>query len=237
MAAIAAAEFYAMERRESRLPNEMFGVVAAGVDADGCRAVGSGRAHRGRDRAHRGARSLWHVVFLRVRTADTAVTVFGAVYTGFLLALPRAHLRVVSTRALILAFAVVLSVWANDSFAYLVGSTLGRHKMAPRVSPKKSWEGFAAGTLGSRGGLGDSSAAFPQPAHRASARPAHVGHRRRASPSVVGDLAESRIKREAGVKDSGTLLPGHGGFLDRFDSLILVCRRRVLDAVVGGASE
>ena len=91
---------------------------------------------------------MWHVFFVRVRTSDTATTVFGAVYTGFLLAYLVLILRVFDY-GMILAFAVVLSVWANDSLAYLVGSTLGRHKMAPRISPKKSWEGFVAGIAGS----------------------------------------------------------------------------------------
>ncbi len=76
------------------------------------------------------------------------MTVFGAVYTGFLLAYLVLILRVFSS-GMILAFAVVFSVWADDSLAYLVGSTFGRHKMAPRISPKKSWEGFIAGILGS----------------------------------------------------------------------------------------
>ena len=84
------------------------------------------------------------MLFLRVRTADTAVTVFGALYTGFLLAYLVLIIRVYAAGTL-LAFTVVLSVWANDSLAYLVGSLIGRHKMAPRISPKKSWEGFVAG--------------------------------------------------------------------------------------------
>jgi phosphatidate cytidylyltransferase len=112
-------------------------------------------------------------------------------------------------------------VWANDSFAYLVGSTLGRHKMAPRISPKKSWEGFAAGMAGSIAVWVAVALLFP-----------NIGVTVALALSIgfvvgvavfVGDLFESRMKREAGVKDSGTLLPGHGGFLDRLDSLILVC--------------
>jgi phosphatidate cytidylyltransferase len=163
---------------------------------------------------------VWHVVFVRVRTADTALTVFGAVYTGFLLAYLVLILRVFSS-GMILAFAVVVSVWANDSLAYLVGSTLGRHKMAPRISPKKSWEGFIAGILGSMVVWTGLALAFPE---------AGVGVPLSLSVGFVvglavyvGDLFESRMKREAGVKDSGHLLPGHGGFLDRLDSLILVC--------------
>ena len=106
---------------------------------------------------------VWHVSFVRVRTADTALTVFGAVYTGFLLAYLVLILRVFSS-GMILAFAVVLSVWANDSLAYLVGSTFGRHKMAPRISPKKSWEGFIAGILGSMAVWVGWRSSFPRPA-------------------------------------------------------------------------
>ncbi len=112
------------------------------------------------------------------------------------------------------AFMVV--VWANDVFAYLVGVAFGRHKMAPKISPHKSWEGFAGGIVG------------------ATAVAAVVGRFWVggevwlwalfgvvvALAAVAGDLAESRLKRAAGVKDSGRLLPGHGGLLDRFDATL-----------------
>ncbi len=100
---------------------------------------------------------VWHALVHRARTADTALTVFGALYTGFLLVLPRAHplvRRRPASTGLVLTFAVLLSVWANDSLAYFVGSTLGRHKMAPRISPNKSWEGFAGGMVGTLARLG-----------------------------------------------------------------------------------
>lgn len=226
MAGFAAAEFYAMERRESRLPNEAFGVVAAGVmpmaaallGMPGLIAVAT---------ALIAASLAWHVLFLRVRTADTAVTVFGALYTGFLLAYLVLIIKLYAAGTL-LAFTVVLSVWANDSFAYLVGSLIGRHKMAPRISPKKSWEGFIAGLSGTLIVWLAVPTVYPMifPRHPASgltlpwaiATGVAVG-----IAVIVGDLAESRMKREAGVKDSGNSLPGHGGFLDRLDSLILAC--------------
>lgn len=226
MAGFAAAEFYAMERRESRLPNEAFGVVAAGVmpmaaalwGMPGLIAVAT---------ALIAASLAWHVLFLRVRTADTAVTVFGALYTGFLLSYLVLIIEGYAAGTL-LAFTVVLSVWANDSLAYLVGSLIGRHKMAPRISPKKSWEGFAAGLTGTLIVWIAVPTAYPLifPNHAAAgltvpwaiATGIAVG-----LAVIIGDLAESRMKREAGVKDSGNSLPGHGGFLDRLDSLILVC--------------
>lgn len=107
-------------------------------------------------------------------------------------------------------------IWANDVFAYLTGITIGKHKMAPRISPKKSWEGFAGGLVGAIAvGL-----LFARLLHADSylvwgglALVAALG-------GVAGDLFESWLKRRAGVKDSGNILPGHGGWLDRFDALL-----------------
>jgi len=253
-AGFAAAEFYALSRRESRLPNDTFGIAAAATmpvfaalwGLSGLTAVVTGLI---------AASLVWHVLFVRVRTADTALTVFGAVYTGFMLGYLVLILRVFSS-GMVLAFAVVVSVWANDSFAYLIGSLVGRHKMAPRISPKKSWEGFAAGLAGTlvfwiatpkvmpivfgaiATGLLD---AWSVVQHALPWLPPHSAVEWWTRPIgltmpwaiatglavslavVIGDFAESRMKREAGVKDSGSSLPGHGGFLDRLDSLILVC--------------
>jgi len=105
--------------------------------------------------------------------------------------------------------------WVGDMAAYYVGSTMGRHPLAPRVSPKKSWEGtlgsLAAGVLF---GVVYLRWAMPEvPAWEAAALAAAVN-----IAGQVGDLAESAIKRGAGVKDSGGMLPGHGGWLDRVDS-------------------
>ncbi|TLM73202.1 MAG: hypothetical protein FDZ70_07810 [Actinobacteria bacterium] len=124
----------------------------------------------------------------------------------------------------LLLLATVVSVWANDSFAYIVGSTLGRHRMAPRISPNKSWEGFAAGTLFT---IVVWLLTYYLVRERVPDWPLTLGWHAAIGVAVsiataTGDLFESRLKREAGVKDSGTLLPGHGGFLDRHDSLILV---------------
>ena len=218
MAGFASAEFYAMSRRESRLPNEMFGVAAAALMP--IAAAIWGMAGLSSLLTLLIAASLvWHVVFIRVRTTDTATTVFGAIYTGFLLSYLVLILRNFHAgRAL--ALAVVLGVWANDSLAYLVGSMIGRHKMVTRISPKKSWEGFFAGLLGTLAVwialpllVPDTGLSLPWAVLIGTVLGATV---------VIGDLFESRMKREAGVKDSGNSLPGHGGFLDRLDSLILV---------------
>lgn len=117
---------------------------------------------------------------------------------------------------------LLLVVWAGDSAAYYAGTKLGRRKLAPVVSPKKTWEGFwgqvAAGAVfGAVLALVLARAAAP-PAVAAS-----VGAALGATVSVVavlGDLVESTFKRSCAVKDSGGLLPGHGGLLDRLDSLL-----------------
>lgn len=213
---LAVREFYAITRREHRLPNELGGVLAVGAMPVAA-ALHGWLGLMSTVTVLAVAALAWHVAFRQVRTTDTAVTVFGALYVGFALSF------FVLLRKLpdgtILALATIASVWANDVFAYLVGSTMGRHKMAPRISPNKSWEGFAAGT------------AFTMLVWFLTGLVVDIGLSNAwlllvglcvSLASVLGDLFESRIKREAGVKDSGTLLPGHGGFLDRFDSLILV---------------
>ncbi|MDH4140860.1 MAG: phosphatidate cytidylyltransferase [Coriobacteriia bacterium] len=229
VAVMAVVEFYAIARNEERLPNEVFGVLAAGsmpVAAAyfgqlGLLAVVTGLIV---------ASLVWHVAFRQVRTSDTAVTVFGAVYVGFMLS------HFVLIRALdsgsLLALATILSVWVNDVFAYLVGSTVGRHRMAPRVSPRKSWEGFAAGTACTI--LVWIGAFYVIDTDLTLGWFALIGVAVSVA-GVVGDLAESRLKREVGIKDSGNLLPGHGGFLDRFDSLIMVSVVAYYMLVFGGA--
>lgn len=117
-------------------------------------------------------------------------------------------------------FALILGmfifIWVNDSFAYLAGSMFGKHKMFERISPKKSWEGFAGGVVFTIVAAIIYSTFFAQ-----LSMWGWIGF---AIVTVVfgtlGDLIESLFKRTLGVKDSGNLLPGHGGILDRIDSVI-----------------
>ncbi len=229
IAAIASAEFYTITRREHRLPNEVFGVAAAAAMPIAAALWGK-LGLTATVTILIVASLVWHVAFRQVRTADTAITVFGAVYVGFLLS----HLVLV--RALDsgteLTLTIIISVWANDVFAYLIGSTIGRHKLAPRISPGKSWEGLAAGTLFTVAVWFGLYYVIDSPLSLSWLVLTGVGV---SIAAIVGDLAESRLKREAGVKDSGRLLPGHGGFLDRFDSLILVSVVAYYLLVWGGA--
>ncbi|MEO6167229.1 MAG: phosphatidate cytidylyltransferase [Chitinophagales bacterium] len=115
-----------------------------------------------------------------------------------------------------LILGIVLLVWANDTMAYLSGSLFGKHKLYPSVSPGKSWEGFIGGFIFAMLTGWVLSNFFHQ---FGAAGWMAVG----AIVSVtgtIGDLVESMIKRNVGVKDSGSFMPGHGGFLDRFDAFI-----------------
>ena len=112
--------------------------------------------------------------------------------------------------------AFISIIWVNDVFAYLVGVTIGKHRLCERISPKKSWEGFFGGLVGAVG----VSVLF---GHLFGGNLLVWGGLGlvMALSGVAGDLVESLMKREADVKDSGKMMPGHGGFLDRFDALLL----------------
>jgi phosphatidate cytidylyltransferase len=133
---------------------------------------------------------------------------------------------------------LLLVVWAGDIFAYFVGKSMGRHLMSPRISPKKTWEGAAA-SLGASVGVGWLLFHYALPLSSALLRVGLIERRdglfgleQPAMGPVIlltvalnvfaqlGDLVESLIKRGAGVKDSGAILPGHGGMFDRIDALL-----------------
>jgi phosphatidate cytidylyltransferase len=111
----------------------------------------------------------------------------------------------------------VLTVWITDTGAYFVGKPLGRHKLAPHISPGKTWEGAAGGQLAGLIAVIGLTEAFGLDVDIV-----HVVALGLIVPTVaqIGDLAESALKRGLGVKDSSGLVPGHGGVLDRLDSLL-----------------
>ncbi len=112
--------------------------------------------------------------------------------------------------------AYILIVWANDVFAYLFGISFGKHKMCPTISPKKSWEGFVGGVV-SACGFGILMGLWLEGDLLLWGILGFVV----ALSGVAGDLVESVLKRSVGVKDSGNIMPGHGGMLDRFDALFI----------------
>jgi phosphatidate cytidylyltransferase len=113
---------------------------------------------------------------------------------------------------------ILILVWINDTGAYVTGTTLGKHKLFPRISPKKSWEGFAGGTVLTLVAAIWMNRIMGILIVRDWMILAGIA----CVMGVYGDLVESLIKRNVNRKDSGDLIPGHGGVLDRFDSLLFV---------------
>jgi phosphatidate cytidylyltransferase len=150
---------------------------------------------------------------------DLAVAVGGFVYLGWIGAY-LLDLRQLPDGLLWLAI-VLITVWLADSAAYFVGVRFGQHKMSGRLSPRKSWEGYGAGVIAG------TAAAVILGRLLSQAGLLVLGSWQAAGLGLLlsvlttlGDLGESLFKRFAGIKDSGTLLPGHGGAFDRIDSLI-----------------
>jgi phosphatidate cytidylyltransferase len=160
--------------------------------------------------------------------ADSATSIFGLLYTGFtLIAIPA---LIEQTNGPSLVVFLLCVVWAGDIAALYVGRAWGRHKLAPALSPNKTWEGAAASVAGGllvTGGLLGLAHLFVTQWDRVwLSYPEDVWYWLTLAVVVnvaaqVGDLAESALKRSAGVKDSGCLLPGHGGVLDRIDALLV----------------
>ncbi len=223
-------EFYKMMRMAGRMPNELIGLavavafpIAANISYLYSGVVAFLLAI---------ATGVWYVLTPRANISDVALTVFGPMYTSILFT------SILKFRAVdpgimggILTFAVMASIWVNDSFAYIFGSRFGRTKLAPKISPNKSWEGFFGGMLGSvlvwvlisLLGL----MAVPIPMAILTGIVLGVF-------GVIGDLFESRIKRSVGVKDSGNIMPGHGGLLDRHDSMLFGVMAAAFVLKVGG---
>jgi phosphatidate cytidylyltransferase len=231
MAWLCCSEFFRMCRMAGRMPSEVLGLGAAilypiGVLINGyqslvvvtiilCVCV-----------------AVWYVITPRASIGDVAVTIFGPIYTSFLFSsivfIRRADPGI---EGALLTFGTMGSIWLNDAFAYLVGSRVGHHKMAPRISPNKSWEGMWGGMVGSMvvwiliSVLNIMDVSLPL---------AIITALLSGATGVIGDLFESRIKRGVGVKDSGNIMPGHGGLLDRSDSMLFGATAVYIVLFIGG---
>lgn len=149
--------------------------------------------------------------------SDIAYTILGIVY----IAVPMALMHVIAFSNGSFNYEIVIGIllltWAADTGAYFIGSRFGRTKLFERISPKKTWEGVAGGaalSLAIAVGLANIFEVFPLWKWIVTSVLIVVA-------GTYGDLAESLFKREIKIKDSGKILPGHGGFLDRFDALLL----------------
>ncbi len=231
LSAICANEFYYMVNSDAKVANEFLGVIFAAAFPIGMWLF-----------SFKGVCILyalfilcllvWYVFWKHARIVDVSVSLFGASYTGGLMSC-----AMLIKGALpdywggVLLLGIFASVWINDAFAYLVGSKIGKHKLAPSISPKKSWEGFIAGLVAS---MAIWAVLCYIPYLDMSLAQALVAGLICGILGVLGDLVESRIKRNSGFKDSGTIMPGHGGLLDRCDSQFLVTVSSALLLICGG---
>lgn len=235
VAILALREFFTMGEHAGFHPYRIWSIVATlGIFAQQAYAVHWTGVSRLQDllyRAHAGDITLELVLFIFVlgmaaivlESSRPLADVFSAVSVSvagvIVIALPfsavvRLHgVQVIGPRLLL--FTLVL-VWVGDTAAYFVGRNFGRLKLAPHLSPNKTWEGAAANLFGSLlvGVLFGRWMKIPVVHMLAMASFGSIA-------GQVGDIFESAFKRSAGVKDSGTILPGHGGMLDRIDALIL----------------
>ncbi len=238
-ALIGAAEFYGMRRRSGERPFREIGAVGAGaavliatgaptVDAFAIPALG----------LLLGLYAASFAVALHLRwpggspIGAASTTVSGVLYVGVPLAFVPILRALPETRGagapeeLLAAMGFILLpllvTWANDSAAYFVGHAVGRTKLFPSLSPGKTWEGAAGGLVGSIAAAMTCAVWFLDELPVLAVSPAEAALIGAVIGVVaqVGDLVESALKREAGVKDSGRVFPGHGGVLDRVDSLI-----------------
>lgn len=224
-------EFYRMMRMAGRMPNEIMGLTTA--------LILPVAAHF--SFLYVGILAyifficacIWYVHTPRANISDVAITIFGPLYTSVLFT-SIILLRSVdsSWRGGLFTFFVMATIWINDSAAYFVGTRFGKHKLAPKISPNKSWEGFLGGMLGSV--VVFIAISFVLPQLKLTIPLAIIAGLVTGGFGVLGDLFESRIKRSVGVKDSGNIMPGHGGLLDRSDSMLFGLMAAAFILKIGG---
>jgi phosphatidate cytidylyltransferase len=164
--------------------------------------------------------AFYVINFPRYRDREAEASVLSFFYVAVMLSYVY-QIRLLE-HGLALVIMIFICSWINDTFAYFTGVTLGKHKMTPKLSPKKSIEGLVGGIAGAAI-IGAVYGAFINakvyPINGAAAIFAVIGAVG-AGFAVIGDLAASAIKRDNEIKDYGKLIPGHGGIMDRFDSII-----------------
>lgn len=170
------------------------------------------------------------------KKADNPIDNWGVLLAGqVMVALPFALMNSLFSRSAMLLLALFVIIWLNDTGAYCTGSLIGRHKMFPRVSPGKSWEGLAGGAVFA---MAAGYVFFSDPFGFTTMTFTWWQSLLLSLVIVVfgtfGDLVESLTKRTLGIKDSGNVIPGHGGWLDRFDSILLATPALVLALLAFG---
>jgi len=149
--------------------------------------------------------------FVKNATATTFALMYPGFISGFIFLLAR------SGDGFAYISLLVITVGLNDTFAYLTGVLIGKHPMAPKISPKKTWEGFIGGLIFAATGSAFAFNSLLDQELWVGALAGVIG----ALAATTGDLIESAIKRDLSLKDMGTLLPGHGGMLDRLDAALI----------------
>lgn len=216
-AGVCAGEFYYMLRSDAKMPNEVIGVLGAILYPVSVYYLGiMGLVYV--TALLTLVVTIWYVYWLRARVSDMAICLLGSIYTGMQLSgLLLVRMALGGLEGGFLVLIVFFSIWMNDAGAYIFGSKLGKHKLAPRTSPHKSWEGFIAGLIVS---MAFWCLCLLVPGLDITVWQCLLFGLLCGLTSVLGDLFESRVKRSVGFKDSGTIMPGHGGLFDRCDSLM-----------------
>lgn len=164
--------------------------------------------------------AIYVFTFPKFKAQEAAFAVFGLVYVPLLM-MHLYQIRELSDGLFIIPL-VFLSAWGNDTCAYCVGMLIGKHKMTPKLSPKKSVEGLVGGIVGAilLGAIYGAILGEKLPSLGNAVISCAIICGVGAVIAVIGDLTASAIKRDTGIKDYGRLIPGHGGVLDRFDSIL-----------------